>query len=154
MADNYINDFVSRQKEKSAKETLEGQERARAAHLMLQQRVLVEEQAPAIWSNLAVFLTQKVAEINAAGGNELIVLQAPNSGILALQCGAKSLKLIFNTATQVIQVEASFSTRKKWNALHAVAEGENVRFAENTSRGFNPLTFDEIMQGLLSSFIV
>jgi hypothetical protein len=154
LADNYISDFVSKQKEKSAKEQVESEERARAAQLMLQQKVLVEEQAPAVWSNLTVFLTQKVAEINAAGGNEVIVLEAPSSDILALHCGVKSLKLIFNPATQVIQVDASFSTRKKWNVLHAIAEEENVRFAENTTRGFHPLTFDEIMQGLLSSFNV
>jgi hypothetical protein len=154
LADNYISDFVNRQKEKSAKEQVESEERARAAQLMLQQKVLVEEQAPAVWSNLTVFLTQKVAEINAAGGHEVIVLEAPSSDILVLHCGVKSLKLIFDTASQLIQVDAGFSTRRKWNDLHAIAEDENVRFAENTTRGFHPLTFDEIMQGLLSSFIV
>jgi hypothetical protein len=153
VADNYISDFVNKQKEKSAKERLEWEELALATQIVLQEKVRVDEQAPTVWAELIEFLKRKVAEINSAHGNELIVLQTPSSDMFTLQCGAKSLKLLYRTATQVIQVNASFATKRKWTTLHAVADGEQVQFAENTTRGFKPLTSDEIMKGLLSSFV-
>jgi hypothetical protein len=153
VADNYINDFVSKANEKSAKEKLEWEEMARVTQLVLHEKVRVEEQAPIVWAELLEFIKRTVSEINSANGNGVITLETPSSDILILDCGAKCLKLLFNTATQVIEVDASFATKRKWPRLHAVADGEQVRFAENTSRGFKPLTSDEIMQGLLSSFV-
>jgi hypothetical protein len=153
VADNYISDFVSKQKVKSAKEKLEWEEAARATQLVLQEKVRVEEQAPIVWAELIEFIKKTVSEINSANGDGVITLETPSSDLLILQCGTKCLKLLFSTATQEIQVDATFGTKRKWPKLHAVADGDPVRFAENTRNGFKPLTSDEIMRGLLSSFV-
>jgi hypothetical protein len=153
VADDYISNFLSKQKEKSEKQKLEWEEAARATQIVLQEKVQVETQAPAVWAELIEFIRQTISQINAANGNDVIALQTPNPQQLDLQCGVKFLKLNFIAETQVIQVDASFATRRRWKTLHGVVDGEQVRFAENTSHGFKPLTSDEILKGLLSSFV-
>jgi hypothetical protein len=153
MADDYISEFVGKQKIKSEKERAERDESLKAAKIVLQQKVQVDEQAPATWDELSSYIRQKVSDINAAtNGNQILSLDAPKPEELTLQSETRFLTLLYNRDTHVIQIEGGFGTKRTWHQLQAVTDGDKVRFAEPTTKGFLPLTNEEIMKGLLTSF--
>lgn len=152
MADDYIQEFVGRQKEKSERERQQREEAMRAAQRVLHEKVLVDTNAPEVWRELEAYIQQKVSEINAATGSTLLSVPVSDATELVLQGETKFLRLEYVAETHAIQVEGSFAIKRRWRSLQAVPDGEQVRFAENTTRGFVPLSPDEIMKGLLASF--
>jgi hypothetical protein len=152
LAEDYIREFVQRQQERMERERAHREESLQAARTVLKEKVQVESQAPAVWEQLLGHIRQRVGEINAANGADVLTLQSPGMHEMILRCGTRFLILLYSREKHLINIEGSFAIPRKWRILQAIPDGEQVSFAEQTTREFVPLSFDEIMKGLLSSF--
>jgi len=152
VAEDYIREFVERQQLRMERERAHREESLQAARTVLQEKVQVETQSPVVWEQLLGHIRQRVGEINVANGCDVLTLQSPGMHEMILRCGTRFLILLYSREKQLINIEGSFAIPRKWRILQAIPDGEHVRFAEQTTRDYVPLSFDEIMKGLLSSF--
>ena len=152
MAEDYIREFVEKQKQKMEREMLYKEQALQAAKTVLQEKVQVENQSPLVWEQLLAHIRQRAGEINTANGSDVLTLQSPGMDEMIVRCGAKFLILLYSREKHLINIEGSFAIPRKWRILQAVPDGERVSFAEQNTRDFTPLSFDDIMKGLLSSF--
>jgi hypothetical protein len=149
VADDYIKDFLEKHKAREvsleAEKAAEEEER-KQLELKKQEQVVIAQKTPTLWHNLTLFINSKVAEINK--DKPVMQLQSVIADELILRYGNNYVKLTYDRAAQVIRKAAKNPSSK--DTLTPIFEGGEVKLADIHG---NPVTFDQIMQGLLQELL-
>jgi hypothetical protein len=173
MDDDFINDFVKKQKAKAEAQTRdfglgehpilggapETEEQLRITQPLEEQKRLIEQKAPQVWADLREHIEAVILKIREASVKEglkpTINFSSPRTDEVLINCGVQGVKANYNKANHRIEFATMIDTAQPWKELIAVVEGGDVKFGERiagSKSNIMPLSFDEITRGLLKSF--
>ena len=118
MDDDFINEFVKKQKAKADAEQAANEERLRLAQPLEANRRLIEEKAPQLWADLREHIEKVVLRTSEAsvkaGLKPTVKFTSPRTDEVHITCGVQGVKANYNRANHKIEFATMLATAQPW----------------------------------------
>jgi hypothetical protein len=145
MADDYVKDFVRRQKDKAEQQRQEQEQEQARRNKQAGERLIVQAKAPVLWNELRNLIKEKVDEANRlAGGIIVTLLSQDGDEVVVRGTGYATSHLRYSRGTHIIEYMPSATSLPQ--RFIAAAYGNDVQFCDE--RTHVPVTANDIVKTL------